>query len=341
MSSKKLQCNACGERHEPPRGKKCKRSEDEDNNIPKSDSAKLDSLLSMVTGLKQRVDAIEVRQTPANPPEDGINLDNSSQDTGANVTASQHMDSRSADTLSSLRADSVLQRKVAARLSDIGLVGAGESDDEDMVQGQGRIASSLANKVSQKSGRAKTAADNVVIPVEWPHFHVFKGGDRSPAQYDGLSVQEFVFGYTNVLLKAGLPSDDKEAMLLHLRNIMLDACEYGWAGARNAHAIVLQQIEQGRLTWSDTALIQDIRRTYGQRVVHNASKGSASIPPSTCPAFQRGSCGESSDHYAGDKWVRHICSHCAREGKHYSHAGKDCRRKKQEKNGETGDRQQV
>ena len=46
-----------------------------------------------------------------------------------------------------------------------------------------------------KSGRSRTSEDIVKRQVDWPHFNVFKGPSRKAAEYDSLSIAEFVFGY--------------------------------------------------------------------------------------------------------------------------------------------------
>ncbi len=51
---------------------------------------------------------------------------------------------------------------------------------------------------SRKSGRDKTALDAVFHELDWPHFYVSTTAHR-PATYDGLSVEEFVYGYLCVV----------------------------------------------------------------------------------------------------------------------------------------------
>ena len=177
----------------------------------------------------------------------------------------------------------------------------------------------------KRSGRGRTTEDFVVRDMPWPHHGVYKGPERRAATFDTLSVQEFVFGYIGNIDAA--PDGDKAPMLQHLRELMHDAMYHPWASVRNYHGVVLGQMEQVVLTWTDRAVIQDLRAQYARTQSAPAQGQAHSVKP--CFAYQRGQCDLPGDHpnAQGDK-LHHCCSYCWRlKGKAFPHSEKDCRSK--------------
>ena len=125
-------------------------------------------------------------------------------------------------------------------------MGIDDSDYDDEEEHKGMCCTKRA-----KFGCVKTASDFIKIEVEWPHYHVYKRADRKPAAYDQLTVEEFVHGYLATVLEGKHSSSVQQLMLQHLRYPMRDAAEFSFDTARNCHGIVLQHLEQGRLTWAD------------------------------------------------------------------------------------------
>ena len=191
-----------------------------------------------------------------------------------------------------------------------------------------------------KSGRSRTSEDIVIRQLDWPHFNVFKGPSRKAAEYDSLSIAEFVFGYLGNALKPNTSSGDRWAMLRHLRDLMHDATMYPWEGVRNFHGIVLRLMEHDEATWADKALIQELRTQYARTPAPTSSHGGHSAQSRPCPEFQRGACSHTEDHelpHGG--WLPHVCGWCLRvRRKYYKHAEKDCftKKKRDSKNEETG-----
>ena len=191
-----------------------------------------------------------------------------------------------------------------------------------------------------KSGRSRTSEDIVIRQVDWPHFNVFKGPSRKAAEYDSLSIAEFVFGYLGNALKPNTSSGDRWAMLRHLRDLMHDATMYPWEGVRNFHGIVLRLMEHDEATWADKALIQELRAQYARTPAPTSSHGGHSAQSRPCPEFQRGACSHAEDHESPHGgWLPHVCGWCLRvRRKYYKHAEKDCftKKKRDSKNEETG-----
>ena len=177
----------------------------------------------------------------------------------------------------------------------------------------------------KRSGRGRTTEDFVVRDMPWPHHGVYQGPERRAATFDTLSVQEFVFGYVGNIDTA--PDKDKAPMLQHLRELMHDAMYHPWASVRNYHGVVLGQMEQAVLTWTDRAVIQDLRAQYA-RTQSTSAQGEAH-PVKPCFAYQKGQCDIQGDHHNayGDK-LHHCCAYCWRlKGKAFPHSEMDCRTK--------------
>ena len=60
-----------------------------------------------------------------------------------------------------------------------------------------------------------------------PHLYVYRGADRRPAQYNELTLAEFVHGYLSMMDN---PRNNlsREVMLNILKDMTLDAALYGW-----------------------------------------------------------------------------------------------------------------
>ena len=169
--------------------------------------------------------------------------------------------------------------------------------------------------------------------VNWPHFNVFKGAARSAAEYDSLTIPEFVYGYLGNLLKSDVSHPTQLAMLKHLRELMHDATMFPWEGVHNHHGIVLRLREHDEVSWTDKPLIQELCAQYARTPGPAISRTSSYSPPShprsrarPCPEFQKGACTQADDHESpqGGR-VAHTCEWCYRvRQKQFQHAERDC-----------------
>jgi hypothetical protein len=230
-----------------------------------------------------------------------------------------------------------MDRRIKARLRHMRLVDSDDSDDD----GREMIYDTKGTK-GKKSGRAKTAKDVAKKAIDWPQYYVYRGAARNTPAFDELKLDEFTAGFLSVLQASKDPQEVKNIQLLHLQKLMTDTQTYPWEVVRNFHGILLQQMEQRRLTWSDSAKIQELRAVYlvqavtekkserqekgGQTSGNNATKSLR-----YCYGFQNGSCSIAYTPHDTDKSgkVHHICAYCYRyEHAVYYHAENMCRRKK-------------
>lgn len=274
-----------------------------------------DRLLSKLESIEERLKSLEQKSPAQTAGNSFIESDESEEE-----------EAGPSETMADLRHNVTLQRRVQRRLRALGVQPDSDSEEETALQSDRK-----GNSKKGKSGRAKTASDFIKVTIEWPHFHVFRGADRKPAQYDDLSMAEFVFGYLAIVQEGEHPSTVKRAMLLHLQGLMQDAAEYTFEGARNCHAIILQQLEQGRFTWTNTDKLLELRRTYAQRQTsdsaHQATR-TGKDRPLFCLKFQEGTCTYTGEHQTNRGLVKHVCAYCLKQtGSSYNHPENLCRRK--------------
>ena len=110
---------------------------------------------------------------------------------------------------------------------------------------------------------------------------------------------------------------------------MEDATDFPWSNAKEAHAILLRDMERGILQWGDTEKIDRIRRAHAQKhtyVKQNCSKTAAdSKKPWFCKQYQTNFCTFSKDHESFGKIQKHICANCLASGKILNHPECECR----------------
>ena len=308
-------CNKCGERHEPPTGKKCNRDrQPEDLPQPTALATTLQALQTGLQNIQLRLSKLEDQDKESLDSSPSPDQDKGTGDApvlGATATTLQH--------------DGGLQSQVAARLATL-LHQHPEEEEPD-----------LAGKStkSKKSGRAKTANDFVLCDIDWPHYYVYRGQNRKPAAYEELSVTEFVLGFCHMLILQKHAGASQCHMLRLLCDMMEDASEFGWPSVRNFYAVLTNQIEMKRATWTDSATIQQLRVQYAQKYTKPSSYKKPKPTTPYCTAYQEDKCDQTGDHSSDTGFVKHICSYCLRiTSQHYAHPESQCRRKERHaKNG--------
>ena len=225
-----------------------------------------------------------------------------------------------------LREFEELSHKVEKRLSKMGLssasaAAAGEStsseDSDDDSPSTERSSRKERGKRHLKSGKTAKIATRVVRRQLWPHSELSMSYVSKNVSYDELTLEEFVAGYSAILLLPQVSSHERKHRTEHLGALMYLASIYEWTAVRSFHAAVLSEIERGRLHWGDSFLHLENRTLAG---LHKKTKDQKRPAPSSsnavlfCCDYQKGSCSHSKDHYAmlkGEKkWLCHICAAC-------------------------------
>ena len=81
--------------------------------------------------------------------------------------------------------------------------------------------------------------------------------------------------------------------------------------ARKAHAVVLQEMEKGRFTWSDTDLVEKCKKNT-QRMLQTV-KSTTTSNTQVCVFCNKGKCKNDSDHVSSGILYQHCCSYCYKE----------------------------
>lgn len=330
MPREKL-CSKCGQKHNPPTGKKCTHlnTTDEAGLSPLSATDVTEKLLSGMQSIQSAMELLNKRVG---------DLEAKSQDSGDSEKdevpdeltpeRSSHQKKESAKTL---RHDAALREAVRRRMIELNLEDTDSEDsEEDSPSTESKATFSKKGK-PKKSGRVRTTEEVVVQNVAWPHFHVYRGAARDPAAFDDLQVDEFVFGYLQDVLETSTGSR-RENMIKHLADLMGDSLEYGWQSARNSHGIILQKMETGRLSWKSMETLTAIRGKYSRLKAadsqpNTTKKDSGFKGPLFCIPFQEGRCKQTDDHVTSRGRVMHICAHCCKHGFAYRHPESECRKK--------------
>ena len=89
--------------------------------------------------------------------------------------------------------------------------------------------------------------------VPWPHDTVLGGSSRKRISYDQLTWCQWVQGFARNILEEK-SQKNRENMLHYLSDLMEDANDLYWHGAKAAHAVLMCDMERGAVTWDDTIL---------------------------------------------------------------------------------------
>ena len=291
-------------------------------------------ILEQLEKVNKRLDKVEGKVAAADHTQDSLELSNSKFSTpSVNSTvkkckrkvqissdSSSDSDSPSLEVLRSPQ----LQRKVDRRIREL----------EHSSQCSGRDA------CKQKSKRGGNVEVSVKAKVAWPHEPILGGINRQRVNYDQLSLTQWVHGFCQNILDE--PSTKRRnVMVAYMGELMEDATDFSWQGAKAAHAVLLCEMERGKVTWEDQSRIDRIRRAYAQKHVGPSKSswqktGEQTRKPWFCKNFQTGICSSGKDHETNGKLHRHICAFCLSMGKQLQHAEKDCIHKKGSSKNELG-----
>ena len=343
MPDKKQSCKTCKTRHLPPTGKKCqfKSTVDSDKSVPNglrdaavssklldTDQADLGGqrlqleILSQLKKVLQRLDMVEDQVAGGVQPATQASVGSPSPATGKLSTDSVIVSSQKSKipSLDKLRSH-VLQKKVDRRIRDL--------DQSSHLSGSD-------SKSKHKSKRGGNVDVSVKRKVSWPHEPILGGVSRQRVTYDQLSLTQWVQGFCKNILEQK-SSDRRDIMVSYLSDLMEDATDFSWQGAKAAHAVLLCEMERGSLQWEDLDRIDRIRRAHAQKHVSGRSGWAkpldhSSRKPWYCKNYQFGTCVHSRDHESNGKIHKHVCSFCLAGGRQVGHPEKECPHKKSSKN---------
>ena len=240
----------------------------------------------------------------------------------------------------------LVRTNVAKRFREVGIKEAPQehpidpSDSEEEDSDHSPVQRTRGKQL--KSGRALNANNQVSIKLKWPHYSVYDR-DGNPADYDKLSIPQFVKGYSlaSRISKQGSPA----VMAEILEDIMEDAEMYPWPAVRACHAIFLQKIENRSCKWTSHEERHKLRRTHvwSQALLGSSratlsprrQRSAINTTPATtiksgqrfCSVYNKATCTSQDEHPR----QLHACSYCARvTSMAYKHPEKACRRRQKD-----------
>ena len=162
--------------------------------------------------------------------------------------------------------------------------------------------------------------------MPWPQHYLLVGKDKSRPTYDQLTTVQWVSGCIKAAMD--LQESDKNFALQYLSNLLDDASDFSFDSAKACHAVVLTNMEQDRLSWSDTLELDRLRRQHAQRHIaptftqstaSSKSDSKAENRDIICKFFNDKKCSRHETHFTKGNWYLHICSNCRG-----NHAAKKC-----------------
>ena len=308
--TKTFDCNACGDRHQRPINSKCTRivdSEPEDSHSVTS-AGQSDINLQILNELKSlngRMSAMEERVGKVEQPGRQPASSAAETSTAASNTASDSV----IPSLDFLRASTTIQARVDDRIKEL-----------QAIHPQGKF----------KSQRGGSDTYWCKKEVPWPQNHILSGTSKSRVTYDNLSMAQWVSGFC-AIIKDENNVETKNNMLSYVVDLMEDCHDFGWQSAKGAHAVVLCHMEENKVNWDETNKLDRLRRVHAQRSPNsNTSLGrkfkskDKGIP---CRFYQKGTCGQKTEHENGGQLYLHVCENCFAKGRSHPHPGKECRQK--------------
>ena len=241
-------CTACMRTHAKPTGKRCpwvdmeqiEEVEDSDEPVEQeqvaSDLAEaVKGLMSQMEWMGKRMAEMEKARSADNGSSDSERREGSGAASTSAATAQPDIGSAGIPSVQELRRDYEVGREVNRRLAEM-----------DMADGPNDIHRGMSQRTrGKRSGAAKTVQDTVVRDIDWPHFHIYSPPGTEAMTYERLSIQEFTYGYLQMVDQPGAKFD-RGVMWDLLKAIMEDAVEYPWSNVRNFFWIVGSQVELGR-----------------------------------------------------------------------------------------------
>ena len=277
----------------------------------KSINQKLDILLEVVKGLDAKVQDQDAR---LQKQEERVSIANVSALPSAHSSPKKVSDQpEKLPSFEELKSNSKIQAEVDRRLQEYHNASRSEF-------------SGKPNTVL-KSGRFRTGVARVKNQICWPQDFCTVIGTKQPT-YDEMNLEQWVQGFMYCILDQ---TDNKirENMMLYFTLLMQDAIELSPNTARRAHAAVLQEMERGKVSWSQIDLVEKIKCRHTQRILQSHKPTNSGLQSQICVHYNKGQCKFENEHVSNNVLYQHHCSYCLKETQRkYDHPASKCMRMK-------------
>ena len=175
----------------------------------------------------------------------------------------------------------------------------------------------------KRSGRYNTHNTVSTQPhLRWPNegFHASNGKKR--LTYDELSIPQWIAGQLTNIYAMSDPTLVKQAKL-QMTLAMRDTASLPWAAVKLAWASSMHEVEEGSLTWGNSTQWAINRLSASQIALAQPQAGATSSP---CKYYNKATCSHEGHHGS----YSHICSHCYKQGKQFTHPETKCNAKQRQ-----------
>ena len=189
-----------------------------------------------------------------------------------------------------------------------------QQSDRDILLGKNTVS-------RKKSGRYNTTDTTSVSPqFRWPNEGLVSASHLKKPAYDELSLAQWASGHlSNILLVEDQALS--RSMLVQMAAAIKDAVALPWPIVRSAWAVSMRDIEEGKLSWTDSMQWSLNRISNSQLAMHNTQSVVTSAPKARiCRYFNEGTCTSEGHHGT----YKHFCAHCYKQGRSLGHPEIKC-----------------
>ena len=249
------QCKACHTTHAAPTGKGCQKAATAMHEEQAGDQSQ--AVMSVLMGLQKQMAEMQVEFQQMRAEKDNVEESEQGSEVEEREATQEETDEGATAAMpNSIRYDIRLIAKAAERLNRLSVDELEEEEGQDINSSRTR---------GKKSGSVMLASDIVKKQIDWPNLHVthMVQGSQKPVPYKELKVEEFVYGFIE-LLRAPNNKLDLLGMIDILSMIMQDTVDFTWNNARGFYEKVGLDVEKAGLAWTDMNRINGMRLIYSR-----------------------------------------------------------------------------
>ena len=199
---------------------------------------------------------------------------------------------------------------------------------------------------SRNRGLSQKPTDNPPLTAQWPHKKVWLAKTGHWAEYDHLTVEQFVQGYLEIALPTipqGPATQIARDHICYLQHMMRDTSSAPWHLVRSTHKQILLMVEHKQLKWENaaardairaaqllTAKEEAIQEKFFNLPAKSTKPGNKPQPKEElkpCHSYNS-TCTHLKDHVIDGTRMLHVCAHCFRHGNHrHRHQESVCTKK--------------
>ena len=196
-------------------------------------------------------------------------------------------------------------------------------------------------------GCSQKPTDNPPLTAQWPHKKVWLAKTGHWAEYDHLTVEQFVQGYIEIMLPTipqGPATQIARDHICYLQQMMRDTSSAPWHLVRSTHKQILLMVEHKQLKWENatardairaaqllTAKEEAIQEKFFNLPAKSTKPGNKPQPKEElkpCHSYNNSTCTHLKDHVIDGTRMLHVCAHCFTHGNHrHRHQESVCTKK--------------